>query len=335
MRSIKSLKKNLRRKILIHASEAGIASFIRSIECDLQNHGYELAYDLHDKAKDILKSRPQGNQEEADLILCGYDRSEIDKTKKFLKQTETLNCKKIGILDTWRGVDRFWYKNGQLRLMTDSLLVPDQITKKYLIERGLPGHYPIVVGNPVLDSAKNPKRKEKNEEFELFIKDRFKLKAEKKLLLFISEPLILSDGSFQSLFSAVGKNNTLIKDWIELNYGEEFELLCRLHPLEVNQIPKNWHNAADLDLEDLICLSDMIVGLASTPIVFSVAMKKVVINLEDILQSWRPEQSDMPSRYWKELKDNGVFNSKEKQKSGNSPKSSCSENILRIIAQNI
>lgn len=318
------------KQILIHASEAGAASFIKLLEDPLKEAGYKLFYDLVGRARDILPFRAKADMYQADLIICGYDRSEIDQTHKFIRKTKTLDCPKIGFLDAWRGIDRFWYKNGDKRVLTDFLFVPDSLTKNYLVDNGLPNEWPIIVGHPGFDRAKQ-KIKNNNLAFKENIKAKFNLDKDKQLLLFLSEPLIFPDQSSQSLLNSKCNTDNSLREWIEVHYGKDFELMCRLHPIEKNQVPKNWHDVRNFDLDELIDVSDIILGLASTPIAYSIAAGKEVINIEEILIDWEPEQSDMPQKYWEDLKGNGIFSHQKNNNEIKLPLDPASTNILNFI----
>lgn len=314
------------KKILIHAAEAGVASYIESIEDILIKGGYDLYYDVYGKAKNVLPSRPKWDQKKVDLIICGYDRPEIDKTKKFIDQASLIDCPKIGLLDAWRGIDRFWYKDGTFRKLTDYLLVPDLQTKNYLINRGVPNDWLIIVGHPIFDKA-NLHSNIDNSESKDSIKTKLNLKKEKKILLFLSEPLRFPNNAFQSLFSLQTKKNILVREWIEKEYEKEYELLCRLHPIEENYIPDNWLDVRDCNLDELMHSSDLILGLASTPVAYAIALGKKVISLEKILLNWQPEQSDFTKIFWEDVKRNGAFSNFQYYKK----KSASEDNLARKL----
>ena len=70
--------------LIIHASEAGIATQIKAMESLLDETKYNLSFDLSGPAKNILQKRPKMNLEAADLVICGFDDIKIDLTSTLL-----------------------------------------------------------------------------------------------------------------------------------------------------------------------------------------------------------------------------------------------------------
>jgi len=129
------LNKVKRKNLLIHASEAGIATVISCLDFDLISKRFNIFYDLHGVAKRYLSNNNdldlKSTGEVPNISIFGYDKSSIDITSDFLDKLP-VDTYKIGVLDTWKGLERFWYDNEELRVMPDKLLVPLPSIKEFL-----------------------------------------------------------------------------------------------------------------------------------------------------------------------------------------------------------
>jgi len=291
--------------ILFHAREAGVATMILALEEYLQDQGFNLFYDVDEHAADILTNKRHGTIEEVDIIICGYDSAKTDRTGKFLR-TVKKTIPTIGLLDSWKGVDRFWYPNGELRPLTDLLIVPDENIRDYLKNKGMPDKLLIALAHPYIEKLKNTtlsKRKESNSK----MRSHFRLKDDEKVMLLLSEPLHSKTGGYISLLTKDVSNGQDIIQWLNNQYGMKYKLAVRLHPLEETTVPAEWLNISSIDFDDALALADKVSGLGSTSLAYAVAYGLDVRCLDKEIKDWIPESSDIPSLLWDGLIDNGVF----------------------------
>ena len=298
-----------------------------------KKHGYKMYFDVDDNAAKILPSKPYINPKNVDLILCGYDAPSIDKTGIFLKSIKSFNIPVLAILDSWKGIDRFWYEDGSLRQLTNNIAVSDYLSKNYLIDKGVPSDWPVVTGHPGIDYISECPKKNR-EKFRINGRLSLGLQKRDKVLMFLSEPINFINGNQSSLLYMNTKANQSIVDWVESNYSQKYKIVVRHHPIEKKKIPANWINGNEISLEEAIFSSDLILGLSSTTIQYAIAAQECVYNLEKIISGWIPEYSNMPKKLWKSLSENNFIENKSNHKINNKIFSKgSSKKILTLISR--
>jgi hypothetical protein len=292
--------------VLFFAGEAGVASMMSALVKPFKQAGYKVYISAYDKATDVLESNFQGKIEDIDLVVCGHDDSKIDKTGTLLAQLKKIDCPVIGLLDSWKGVDRLWYQNGQMRMMTDLLAVIDESVRDYLIERGAPHGWLVVTGHPGFDRIREIQIEERTK-FRQEGRKKLSLEDDRPTLLIFSEPLRLPDGTRPSLLDMGTIYGCTVQEWIETTYGDDFLLLCRMHPIEKKTCPVGWVDAQQVSFEHALFMADKVIGLASTTLAYAVASEVRVDCIDEHIKCWKPEYSDIPSSLWTRLITSGVF----------------------------
>ena len=294
--------------LIIHASEAGIATQIKAMEGLLDETKYNLSFDLSGPAKNILQKRPKMNLEAADLVICGFDDIKIDLTSTLLRKANKLNIPTIGILDTWKGIDRFFYPDSSIRPLSDILLIMDSFSEQYLIGRGIPESKLKRVSNFALDEIKKTLGRKSKSEVKV-VKEKLDIFNQKPTLLFFSEPISFGFGRQISLIeSETIETGVDLRGIIEKKYAKDFHLLLKTHPLEKAVEFPNWVNANQLSLLDSLVVADKVVGLSSTPIFYASNVGIEVVNVEGYLINWEPSKSNMPPILWNQI--NSLYRTK-------------------------
>lgn len=291
--------------ILFHAREAGVATMFSALAEPLQRQGYELIYDVDGHAANIITNKPKSSSCEADIIICGYDIAVKDATGKYLNKIKN-TIPTLGLLDSWKGVDRFWYANGKMRPLTDRLIVPDDSIRNYLIQKGVPDKWPVVCGHPYIETLTNvtlPNR----ESLKNVVRNKFKLEDDKRVMLLMSEPLNMGNGQSTSLLNRKMMDGRGVMEWLDDLYGKEYRLAVRKHPLEEAIIPEKWLDISAGSLADALSLADHVCGLGSTTLAYAVAYGLDVSCLDQEVEDWVPEQSNIPTSLWNDLIINGIF----------------------------
>jgi len=318
--------------ILIHAREAGVASMMKPLIEPLQRSGYSLYFDVSHNAANILPSEPSGAIASADLVICGYDDPLRDRVGPFLERVSAYDIPALGLLDSWKGVDRFWFHDGGRRKLTNRLAVLDAAVRDYLISRNVPKDWPVVTGHPGLEMMRQISPDERYE-YRNQGRQLLGVSDSEQSILFLSEPLRLSDGNRLSLLNANSKASVSIGEFLIQQYSKEYRLICRLHPIEVSKIQSPWLNGNNLTFEQALFSSDRVVGLSSTTLAYAVEAGLKVDLLDLDIEEWVPEYSDIPALLWQNLVDNNIFN-KSHELSDCSPKSdstSAVESILILV----
>ncbi len=291
--------------VLFHAREAGVASMIAALENPFLDAGFKLLYDVADDAANILKGGTPGTFADADIVICGYDDSCLDRTGDFLTELDGRKPT-LGLLDSWKGVDRFWTSDGRLRQLTNRLIVPDKEVRAYLLARGLPSDWPIVAEHPGLERMRGLLESERAR----LRKEAFRLLGISEyppVLLVFSEPFRLPNGNRLSLLDAKVGNGKCVQTWLSDKYAMDYNLAVRFHPIENHDVPLGWLDTGHLDLDLALSLADRVIGLGSTTLAYAVAYGLNVQCLDKHIVDWVPELSDIPSELWRGLVASGIF----------------------------
>lgn len=286
------------KRILLHSSEAGMAAQIFAIKNLVKNKSLNLDFSVFDHAKLLIKEPSSSLTKNHELLICGFEKFEKEFTSKLILKASAMKIPSLGILDTWKGIDRF-FTNGKLsRTLTDYLLVPEYICKKYLEKKGF--------GKKILvyeDFAKKyfVDNLSKNTNFVNKSKKKAKLNEKNKIALILSEPVDTPKGT-RSLIDLIEKqHNKKAEIFFDELIPKSFTKIFRFHPKE--EIKKNFFTKDNLSIYEALSISDLVIGLSSTPLFYAASGGKKIISLENYLSEWIPEQSDIPTEIWRSVKE--------------------------------
>ena len=223
-------------------------------------------------------------------------------TDDFIKNLNNLKMKSIAILDAWKGTNRFWNINGSEKILPKILLVPDMKIKEFL-EKKLQTKI-LTYKNPLIESLSLISKKQKSI-IRKGVYNKLKININKPNLIFVSEPLQFSNDNFYSPLTGykVKKSNIHLLQHIENNFIDTHNLIIRKHPIEMNTKHTNWIDGDSLSFKELVSISDLVVGKASTLIlIFYLCGVKVENRLECI--NWSPKESNYENEIWDHLDKN-------------------------------
>ncbi|MDH5523667.1 MAG: hypothetical protein OEY01_06700 [Desulfobulbaceae bacterium] len=317
--------------VLFYAREAGVASMIAALEEPFLDAGFRLFYDVAGDAADILRGGAPWKVSDLNVAICGYDDPILDRTGDFLSKIAGL-MPTLGLLDSWKGVDRFWYSDGRLRQLTDRLIVPDEGVRNYLLARGVPFDWPVVAGHPGLECMRGfstGKRKLMRKE----ARSVLGLSEYVPVLLVLSEPFRLPDGNRLSLLDARVVNGESVKDWLDDIYANDYRIALRLHPLEHYKVPFGWIDAGNVGFDLALAAADRVIGLGSTTLAYAVAYGLDVQCLDNQVVGWVPEFSDIPTELWDGLISLGIFQNDPNRLDSHLPNLDLNDSSHRILAE--
>lgn len=290
--------------VIFHAREAGIAAALVSLLDPFRNAGFKVLLDVSDHAAALFGVTRHDRPADADIVICGYDKPELDRTGSFLRNIAP-HVPSIGLLDSWKGIDRFWSANGAVRTLTSKLAVPDEIARAYLMGRGISGERIVAVGHPALDAVRSL-----SPETRTIHRNRGRaalgIEADDRVLVLFSEPLPITDGHTGSLLSARTTLGSQLSEAIVERYGRQYSLVCRRHPIEVSAVPVGWVDGNSVSELDALSMADLVLGAGSTMMAYAVAAGCRVICVDDWLEHWVPEWSDIPRGLWEPIR-KGIF----------------------------
>ncbi|MFC1828412.1 hypothetical protein ACFL0O_02240 [Thermodesulfobacteriota bacterium] len=295
-------------RILIHAREAGVAMALQSLMPMLAEQGHTFLYNVAGHAAAYLDGQPVGQPTDADLLLCGYDLPEIDAVGEVIREAGEAGITSISVLDAWKGLDRFWYRDGTLRLLTSKIAVMDSISANWLQNEGIPTDHLVVTGHPGLEKTAFLSDSEKKK-LRFAARKKIGIQGQEPILLLVSEVIFL-DGqqplSLTELFvDQLERQN--ITEWLNEQYGHEFHLVIRRHPLEVASLPGGWREFPEQDEFEMLAAADVVTGLCTTLLAHAVMLGRKVINLTSVIHGWNPENSYIPSGIWQPLLASGIL----------------------------
>ena len=241
-----------------------MAAQIYAIKNLVKNKSLILDYSIFDDAQFLVKEPFRSLTKHHELLICGFDNLEKDISSKFIAKASSMEVPSLGILDSWKGIDRF-FKNGKLsRKLTDYVLVPDDSCKKYLEKKGF--EKKILVFE---DFAKKyfVDKLSKNTSFVNESKKKAKLSENNKIALILSEPIITSEGT-RSLIELIEKqSNYKAKNFFDELIPNSYTKIFRFHPKE--NINKNFYTKNNLTIFEALSIADLVIGLSSTPLFYA------------------------------------------------------------------
>ena len=98
------------KRILLHSSEAGMAAQIYAIKNLVKNKSTSLDFSIFDDAKLLIQEPSSSLTKNHELLICGFDKLEKDISSKFIDKASSMKIPSLGILDSWKGIDRFFKK---------------------------------------------------------------------------------------------------------------------------------------------------------------------------------------------------------------------------------
>lgn len=293
------------KRLLAHAREAGIAHQYRYVLPILNSSGWDIVCDFNDIAKEAFGGnvKLQNELSDIDMVLCGYDTADIDVTGALVVRAKAKRIPVVAILDAWKGIDRFWYSDNKLRPLADKIYVLDQILINWLARMGIPESRMELVRHPIVSSL--PVFGEKSYyDFRNVTREKYGLYSGRPILLFLSEP-IRSGSEYQSLANCVLREEpTLLHEWIRKKYGDTHSLLIRFHPREEIGNINGWMTANHFSLEESFVLSDLVVGVGSSAMIYAVDSGIPARNLHALI-NWTPNLSDYRPEIWYQLAEMG------------------------------
>jgi hypothetical protein len=292
--------------VIFHAREAGAATAMVPLLGPFRDAGFQVLLDVADHAAAHFRERRQDSPEAADIVICGYDKPEVDRTGSFLRRIAP-GIPSIGLLDSWKGIDRFWFANGSIRMLTSRLAVPDDLARTYLVGRGMSSQRIVAVGHPALDAIRSVSS-ETRASHRSQGRAKLGIGVDDLVLVLYSEPLPLAEGDGGSLLSARTTMGNLLNEAIAERYGREYRLVCRRHPIEVSAVPAGWLDGNPLSEMDILSTADLVLGVGSTMLAYAAAVGCQTICLDDWLEHWLPEWSDIPRMLWGAVRE-GIFQS--------------------------
>lgn len=295
------------KSVIFHATEAGAATTIRPLLAAFRRADFNILLDVSRDAARVLGESRHDDPASANIVICGYDKPSRDCTGAFLDLINQ-GVPTIGLLDSWRGIDRFWFPSGIKRRLPTKLAVPDELAKSYLIETGLPGSSIVPVGSTVLDEIRSLSSSARRQ-LKAQGRARIGIEINDPALVFFSEPLTNENGDLTSLLEAETIIGNRLRAAIKDKYGKEYRLICRRHPAEVTTHPSGWLDGNLLSEREILSVGNLVLGVGSTMMCHAVAAGCHVVCVDNWLKNWSPKRSEIPNTLWSSLRDGSYQNS--------------------------
>ena len=305
-------------KINFFYTEAGSFQIIKVLKNKFKSKGFLLEFFNNIPSENIIKKKSD------EIWIIFFDRH--DHTDKLLELIQKYKCISFGILDAWKGLDRFWLKNGQIKKLPNFLIVPDKEIKRYLSQNKLNTQI-LVAEHPIISYLKQKSNFYIKKKM-LSANKKVNLDKNKKNLIFISEPFFnTKTKEFELMIEKrIVKSNESFSNHLKNRFSSEFNLIYKKHPIENDFLPIGWIDGSILTFEETLFFSDLTIGIGSTFLIYSKLCNKLVDNKFE-LENWTPYNSNYNNFIWTHL-DNNLFKTKNNKKF----KSFLEEkNIVKII----
>lgn len=186
-------------------------------------------------------------------LYCTTSSPYLDLTNsRLINASRKLNIPTFGIMDHWKGFDRFLDSNGEISYFPDYVGCIDEACKRKLIKFCKNSERVFVVGHPHLEEILN-KRGPTNE------------KNTVVNILIISQPNT-KDRSFHSIFLKKIDSETLIEKIVkQIRKGVDININYRAHPKEQASLhlPDGVVVNKEEDWQDALRNNDIFIGLDS------------------------------------------------------------------------
>ena len=295
--------------VIFHAREAGAATALINLLDYFRDAGFKVLLDVSGHAANIFGETRHDDYKRADIVICGFDKPGFDRTGSFLRNY-VQDFPSIGLLDSWKGIDRFWFDNGSLRQLSSVIAVPDNLARTYLMDRGMSGDRVVAIGSPALDAIRSVSTMARVSHAEK-ARVRLGIGLIDPVLVLFSEPLHKTDGYNESLLLARTHMGNLLTEAVEKRYGNQYRLVCRRHPIEMSTIPSGWFDGNLISEIEILSMANLVLGAGSTMLIYASGIGCPVICLDEWLENWVPEWSDIPQALWGSLRNCILKNNKE------------------------
>jgi len=346
------LKNNYDRKILVFAQEAGSAALLIPVIERLSSYGYTAEIHALPPALHLFKARfdcvnewTGFPDEKFDLLLAGYGNPRVPVNSNFFAEARRFGVNKsIALLDNWRGLDRFFDKNGNASTNMPSIIaVMDSETEDYLIRKGIPADKLVVTGHPGLEILSTHTITMKDR---IAAREKLNLPIDKMIYFLASEiihnhsyhePCDLEGNKCFSLFNIKVDNVSLWRNIVSKYDKDDTLFILKAHPNEKHKITDElriieWE---DFDEIDIINAVDVVFGLASMFVLISVAAGIETYNVQPFLSAWMPQNSFMSTDLWTHLTLNGYLGELGNIKAARQDHTGALNRVLNAIEENL
>ncbi len=259
-------------------------------------------------------------------LYCTTSSPHQDLTNsKLIEISRLLNIPNFGIMDHWKGLDRFYDEDGELNYFPDYIGCIDEVCKEKLIKMCKNPERIFVVGHPRLEE---------------FVNNKITVSESAKTIniLVVSQP-DTNDGSFNSIFLKKIGAETIIEKIIrqikQIRQGVNINVNYRAHPKEQAPLclPDSINTGRNGEGDDALYKNDIFIGLDSMFLIEASLAGKHCISL-NIPEFSGFNNTVIPYKIWEKVEcidnlENTMMKLVERIRKGSSKNSSGLEDAVR------
>ena len=242
------------------------------------------------------------------ILVCGTSFKSSVLEKKFILVAQEMKIPSLAIIDFWSNYSlRFCNDDGQLANLPDKIAVMDERAFNEMVSEGFNPDSLVITGQPVFDDLMECKTGFTLQKRQR-IWDFFGIVSDSTFVFFCSQPISKLYGSDDSNPLYLGYDekkvlNLLLStlEKVSLTHNKKITLLIRPHPREGLLNYKDIESkqitiivSKEEDLREIMMASDIVIGMATEPLVEACYLNCIVISLQPGLRF----SDSLPTNQW-------------------------------------
>ncbi|KJU82074.1 hypothetical protein MBAV_005729 [Candidatus Magnetobacterium bavaricum] len=272
--------------------------------CDIYNKwglSYITYYGNTQEALSLFLDKLHNKDFPCAVLTSATSLPKEDMTEKYLWDWAKLNnIPSIALLDQWQNYkERFSgpVHDQILKYIPDAICVMDDSAMKGMVKDGIPENHIFITGHPALANIRR-KIKDVDETAIKNIRDRLGITSDKRLIVFISEPFSHSKSDKEGFteLSILREVFAYLRKRLESINGlqNDISFIVKLHPKEyiegfkgikddfpdVMEIIKPLFLKYEITKEELLIVSDLVLGMSSILLMEAIVMGLPAVSLQ-------------------------------------------------------
>lgn len=242
------------------------------------------------------------------ILVSGTSFKSTVLEKKFILVAQEMKVPSLAIIDFWSNYSlRFCNDDGQLAYLPDKIAVMDERAFNEMVREGFNPDSLVITGQPVfddLDKCKSGFNLQKRQR----VKDFFCIASDSTFVVFVSQPVSKLYGRVDSNPHYLGYDEKMVLhlllstlEKISLTRNKKITLLIRPHPREDLLNYKDIESkqitvivSKEENLREIMMTSDIVIGMATEPLVEACYLNCIVISLQPGLRF----SDSLPTNQW-------------------------------------
>ena len=268
--------------VLLYSGKSCAAIFTRSnLKCTI----------VHDTAPDMQEWASAILQSEANVVVTGILGKKTNLDYTLIQAAKSLQVPTVCLLDSWLQYrDRLFDSHHPSDVYWPTkLTVMDESSCEELKKIEFPADRIVVTGHPKFDELFGLKKKRTDAKARQNLKRKYGLPAEESVLVFFSQPLSKYYSKLELGYDEYDVVNMLFASYLKLP-NPKVGLIIKEHPLKPTlarteeYLPPGVQILKSGDTDELLVLSDVVLGMSTTVLVHAALLEIPVLNIQPHVQ---------------------------------------------------